>query len=151
MSKLNITVDLKEGMKIAPINEQDKKYTLVQSSKDKSMYALRQSHILKLDDVQNLDTDFICVDVSHFKEEVKIIQTENNNFYLIDNDFCMYSFIQNELDESYDDFQSVDMKILKMTREEYLTKKGFDYEFKCRDIIAEEYIKQAQMSKIKYY
>lgn len=142
MPVLNVTVNLKEGMKIAPINEQDKKYTLIQSSKDKNMYALHQTHILKLDDVPNLDTDFICVDLSHFKEEVKIIQTENNNFYLIDNDFCMYSFIQNELNENDEDFQSVDMKILKMTREKYMIKKGFDYEFKCRDIIASEYKKQ---------
>ena len=37
MPVLNVTVNLKEGMKIAPINEQDKKYTLIQSSKDKSM------------------------------------------------------------------------------------------------------------------
>lgn len=29
MAKFNVTVDLKEGMKIAPINEQDKKYTLI--------------------------------------------------------------------------------------------------------------------------
>jgi hypothetical protein len=142
MPVLNVTVGLKEGMKIAPINEQDKKYTLIQSSKDKNMYALHQTHILKLDDVPNLDTDFICVDVSHFKEQVKIIQTENDNFYLIDNNFCMYSFIQNELDESYEDFQSVDMKILKMTKEEYMIKKGFNYEFKCRAIIASEYKKQ---------
>jgi len=142
MPILNVTVDLKEGMKIAPINEQDKKYTLIKSNKDKKMYALHNKHILKLDDVPNLDTDFICVDVSHFKEEVKIIQTENDNFYLIDNDFCMYSFIENELDESYEDFQSVDMKILKMTKEEYMIKKGFNYEFKCRDIISSEYKKQ---------
>ena len=142
MPILNVTVDLKEGMKIAPINEQDKKYTLIKSNKDKKMYALHNKHILKLDDVPNLDIDFICVDVSHFKEEVKIIQTENDNFYLIDNDFCMYSFIENELDESYEDFQSVDMKILKMTKEEYMIKKGFNYEFKCRDIIASEYKKQ---------
>lgn len=142
MPKLNVIVDLKEGMKIAPINEQDKKYTLIQSSKDKKMYALHQTHILKLDDVLNLDTDFICVDVSNFKEEVKVIETEKHNFYLIDNDFCMYSFIQDELDESDEDFQSVDMKILKMTREEYMCLKGFDYEFKCRNIIEEEYQKQ---------
>lgn len=58
------------------------------------MYALHQTHILKLDDVPNLDTDFICVDVSSFKEEVKVIETEKHNFYLIDNDFCMYSFIK---------------------------------------------------------
>ena len=54
----------------------------------------------------------------------------------------MYSFIQDELDESDEDFQSVDMKILKMTREEYMRLKGFDYEFKCRNIIEEEYQKQ---------
>jgi hypothetical protein len=142
MPKFNVTVDLKEGMKIAPINEQEKKYTLIQSSKDKNMYALHRTHILKLDEVPNLDTDFICVDLNHFEEEVKIIQTENNNFYLIDNDFCMYSFIQNELDESDEDFQSLDMKILKMTREKYMLKKGFDYEFQCRNIIASEYKKQ---------
>ncbi len=143
MPRINVTVDLKEGMKIAPINEQDKKYTLIQSSIDKAMYALHQKHILKLDDVPNLDTDYICVDVSHFKEEVKVIETQNDNFYLVDNDFCIYTFIQDELDDSYEDFQSLDVKILKMTREKFMAKKGFNYELKCRDIIAAEYEKQS--------
>ena len=142
MPKLNIAVDLKEGMKIAPIKEQDKNYILIQSSKDKKMYALHKTHILKLDDIPNLDTDYICVDVSSFKEEVKVIETRNTNFYLVDNDFCIYSFLQEEIKESDEDFQNVGIKILKMTREEFMLKKGFDYEFKCRNIIEEEYEKQ---------
>ena len=62
------------------MKKQDKRYTLIQSSKDKNMYAIHQTHILKLDDVPNLDTDFICVDVSNFKEEVKVMKRKKITF-----------------------------------------------------------------------
>lgn len=136
---MNITVDLKEGMQISPKEDNEKVYTLVISNTDNEMYGFFGSDIIKISDLEDLDTSFVCINVSHFEEEVKVIETENNNMYLVENEFDIYSFIQNELDEYETDFQDVSMKISKMKRKQYMIKTGLDYSLRVKDIIAEKY------------
>lgn len=139
MLTTNVTVSLKEGMKIAPIDNREKEYILIESNVDKELYLLHDKEILKLADLKDVDTSFICTDLSAFENEVKVIETENKNFYLMENDFDIYTFISKEIDESDEDFISLDLRVVKMTKEEYMIKKGDLYYLKCRDMISQEY------------
>ncbi len=139
MPIMDIKVSLKEGMKIAPIDNREKEYILIKSSEDKELYLLHNTEILKLADLKDVDTNFICTDLSAFENEVKVIETGNKNFYLMENDFCIYTFISNELDDRDTDFTSLDLRVLRMTREDYMIKKGKLYYLKCRDVISQKY------------
>lgn len=139
MPSMDIKVSLKEGMKIAPIDNREKEYILIKSSEDKELYLLHDTEILKLADLKDVDTNFICTDLSAFENEVKVIETGNKNFYLMENDFCIYTFISNELDDRDTDFTSLDLRVLRMTREDYMIKKGKLYYLKCRDVISQKY------------
>ncbi len=139
MPIIDIKVCLKEGMKIAPIDNREKEYILIKSSEDKELYLLHDTEILKLADLKDVDTNFICTDLSAFENEVKVIETGNKNFYLMENDFCIYTFISNELDDRDTDFTSLDLRVLRMTREDYMIKKGKLYYLKCRDVISQKY------------
>lgn len=141
MEVFNVTVNLLEGMKIAHKDDLSKEFILIKSSKDNELYALYNNVILKINDLKDDLNNYICVNVSSFEEEVKVIETEKNKLYLMDNDFCIYSFIENEIDESETDFQSIDIRILRMTREEFMKRKGENYYLKCRDVISDEYEK----------
>lgn len=143
MPKMDVTVSLKEGMKIALIEKQDEEYILIKSLQDNEMYLLKNQEILKLSEIENLDTHWICTDLSYFEKEVTVLETENKKLYLMDNnDFCIHSFVSDNLDEDDDNFQSVDMRILKMKLEEYMRKTNKNYYLNCRDVIADFYNKK---------
>jgi len=136
---LPVKVGLLEGMEIAPVGNDKKKYTLIKSNKDGKMYALHKTHIIKLDDlgVDTLDNEWICVNLSHLQSILKCIEFENGKIVSFD-EFDIY-----KLSESLDDeFTEIAMKIIEMSREDYKIKNGFTYEINCRDIIAQEYEKQ---------
>jgi len=138
---MDLKVETAEGMKIAPKDNQKKEYTLIISSVDNSMYGVYQSEVIKLEDEDM--NNYICTDLSAFSEEVKVLETEDKKLYLADNDFCIHTFIMEQLHEDDEDFQSVDMRILKMSREEYLNKIYDDnyYFFKVREIVHKHYKK----------
>lgn len=144
--QMDIKTQLHEGMKIAPLDNQEKEYILIQSNKDNCMYGLYQKEIIKLDDLDDeLDTKWICTSLASFKDEIKCVQIEGKRIVSFD-DFCIYklaSMIEQHIDEEY----SVGMKILRMTREEYMVQKGFTYAFKVRDIIAQTYKQAKEVEK----
>ncbi len=140
--KMDVKTQLHEGMKIAPLDNQKKEYTLIVSNKDNKMYALHQSHIIKLDDMDKdeLDNKWICTDLSSLQEEIQCIEFENGKIVSF-KDFCIWK-LSESLDSWDDDFVEIAMKEIKMSREEYNVKKGFTYEIKCRDVVAEKYEEQ---------
>jgi len=143
---MNITVDLLEGMKIALKNELENEYTLIKSNKDNEMYGIYVSHVIKLSDLDNLGKDYICTNVSCFTDERKVIETQNKNYYAVDNDFSIDDFIDNEI-FCKNEFEDVGIKITNMTKEEYMKKIGRNFYFNCRDIIAESYDNQRKRLK----
>ena len=132
-----MTVSVEEGMEIAKVDNQDNKYTLVLSSKDNKMYGVCGKDIIKLDDTN--EDDYICVGLQSLKDEVQVIRVEDGKSYLMENDFCIRSFISDNIDTYGDEYEYVSMKIERMTREAWETERGMTYFLKVRDIVAEKY------------
>jgi len=144
---IDIKTQLWEGMKIAPIDKHEEEYTLIKSNINNCMYAVYQTTVIKLDDLDegDLDTKWICTNLSYMEEEIKCIEYEKGKSetkIISFEDFDIYLF-ERSLDE-YDDFQSINMRLLNMKREKYLLSKGMNYEIKLRDKIHEFYEQEKQ-------
>jgi hypothetical protein len=143
--RLDVKRQLKEGMKIAPIEKQDEEYSLILSSEDNCMYGAFETKVIKLDELGEdaLNNEWICTDLSSMDEEIKCVEffTANSNDktkIVSFEDFCIYSFSNN----LSGNFESIEMKHVNMKREEYLLLKGLDYEIRLRDRIKQFYEEQ---------
>ena len=150
--KMDVKTQLHEGMKIAPIKNQEKEYTLVRSSKDNAMYGVHDTTVIKLDDLgeNELDTKWICTNLSYMDEEIKCIEFAKDkwgdeNKIVSFKDFCIYAFA----DRLEEEFESIDMRYLYMKREDYMMQKGFTYEIELRKGIQEFYEKQQNKGEAK--
>lgn len=148
--KMDVKTQLHEGMKIAPLDNQEKQYSLIVSNVDNEMYGVSGTHIIKLNDIDEdeLDSKWICTNLSYLAEDIECIEFEKDIFaskmkIVSFEDFCIYSFV----DLLDDEIKSIDMKKTIMKREKYLLLKGMNYEIKIRDIVAEEYLKQIEALK----
>lgn len=143
--QMDVKTQLHEGMKIAPIDKQDEEYSLILSSVDNKMYGVFRTTVIKLDDLDEdaLNTQWICTNLNRMDEDIKCIEFAkdkwgNKNKIVSFEDFCIYSF-SNRLDECDEDFESVDMRLINMKREDYMKLKGFTYEIGLRDKIKQFY------------
>jgi len=136
-----VKISLKEGMKIAPVDNRSDEYVLIESNKDNKMYGLKDRDIICLDDLKEgaLENEWICTSLSSLDKNIECIEFEDGKIISFD-EFDIYA-IAELFNISDDDFTQVLMKKVYMSIEEYKIKRGDTYEIKCRDIIALEYKK----------
>lgn len=149
--KFDVKADLKEGMKIMPIDlfqkgEKEPLYTMVKSSVDGELYGHFRNQVFKMSEVD--EENFIVTDLSALEAvdsyiEIKVSDTKMELFHYRDES------IFNELEDAIgaqcymdsEGFSEIPMRVVSMDRESYLTRlHGEDYyDFKLRATIKDYY------------
>ena len=126
---MKVTTQLKEGMKIMPIESHNKKettpeYTLIIDKSDGEMYGFYNKDIIKLSEIN--EDDYICTGLDAFEErreylEVKISSEKTE---LLDHRDSTLSAIEEAIDHNgyyadEEDWVEIEVRKVQATREDY--------------------------------
>ena len=124
---MSITVDLKEGMEIKEIyNDNSENYTLVKSTQDNELYGVGRTKVIKISDIN--ESDYICENLNSFDKMETYFEFENNyndKTKLIEMDESLIYELAYKIDENtYEDseFSSINVRKVYMTIEEFINK-----------------------------